>query len=281
MKNCKTVKMAFYIFISFCCLCDFAWAGVRINKPKVFLNIAPGSYDSGEIQVDNNGDEAVEVKAYLEDWIYKAQNGEKEFMPKATAPLSCSNWISFYPADFTIAVGGTQVVRYTVTVPKEAEGGHFSVLFFETGGGEMEKLDENGNVATVKVLNRLGSLFYVEPEGKVKKTAEINNIDISQNLNKLTLTFDFLNTGNTYITAKGTFNIMDSQGYVYARGELEEVFTQPKDKAQFRALVPTTNLGTGNYDMLVNLDYENGGTLITEVSFSVEPSGAVTSLKIK
>ncbi len=281
MKKTNIIILALSVLFFNFYFTFLSWAGVRIDKPKIRLSIAPGSYNGGEVKVENNGQEPITVKVYLEDWVYKSQDGGKEFMPKGTLPLSSSNWITFYPADFTIPVGGTQMVRYTVTVPEGVKGGHFSVMFFETGGGEMEKQDENGNTVMVKVLNRLGALFYVEPEGTIQKTSELKNLSISQNLNRLDVTADFLNTGNADIIANGTFNVMDNSGYVYARGEFEEVYTLPKDKVALHAVVPSTNLKSGDYDMLITLDFQSGGTLVKEAKFSVEPSGAITSITFK
>ncbi len=281
MKKNKIIFTSLLIlFINFFFI-FYSWAGIRIDKPKIRLTIAQGSYDGGEVKVENNGNDPAVVKVYLEDWVYKVQDGGKEFMPKGTSPLSCSNWITFYPADFTVPVGGTQMVRYTVTVPKDAKGGYYSVMFFETGGGELEKLDEQGNTMTVKVLNRLGALFYVEPEGTIQKTAELEGLEISQNLNRLKVSAHLVNTGNTDVAANGTFNIMDFQGYVYARGAFEDVYTLPKDKVTLNATVPSTNLKAGDYDMLITLDFQNGGNLIKEAKFSVESSGAVNSIIMK
>jgi len=281
MKKNKIIFTSLLIlFINFFFI-FYSWAGIRIDKPKIRLTIAQGSYDGGEVKVENNGNDLAVVKVYLEDWVYKVQDGGKEFMPKGTSPLSCSNWITFYPADFTVPVGGTQMVRYTVTVPKDAKGGYYSVMFFETGGGELEKLDEQGNTMTVKVLNRLGALFYVEPEGTIQKTAELEGLEISQNLNRLKVSAHLVNTGNTDVAANGTFNIMDFQGYVYARGAFEDVYTLPKDKVTLNATVPSTNLKAGDYDMLITLDFQNGGNLIKEAKFSVESSGAVNSIIMK
>ncbi|MFH0940247.1 MAG: hypothetical protein V1840_00125 [Candidatus Omnitrophota bacterium] len=281
MKKNNIIYTALFLLIINFCFVVCSWAGIRIDKPKIRLAIASGSYDGGEVKVENNGNEPVAVKVYLEDWVYKSQDGGKEFMPKGTTALSCSNWINFYPADFTLPVGGTQMVRYTVTVPQDAKGGYYSVMFFETGGGEMEKLDEQGNTMTVKVLNRLGALFYVEPQGTIQKTAELKNLEISQNLNRLNVSVELVNTGNTDIAASGTFNVMDAQGYVYARGAFEEVYTLPKDKTTLKAIAPSTNLKAGDYDMLITLDFQTGGNLIKEAKFSVEHSGAVNSLIMK
>jgi P pilus assembly chaperone PapD len=259
-----------------------AWAlGVRIDKPKVFLTISPGAYDSGEIQVENTGSEAIPIKVYLEDWVYAQQDGGKEFMPKATTPLSCSDWITFFPSDFTLQPGKSQVVRYTINVPKDATGGHYSVFFFETAGGDIKEVDQEGNNVFVKVLNRLGALFYVDAEGTVQKTAELQDLSISQKLNSLIVSANLVNTGNTYISCSGSFNILDKEGFVYARGEFEQAYTLPKDKIALRSAVSTTSLKSGNYDILLTLDFENGGSLVQEGNFTVLSEGSFSSVALK
>ena len=258
-----------------------AWAGIRIDKPKVRISVAPGAYDSGEIKIENTGKDPLSIKVYLEDWVYAEQAGGKEFMPKGTTPLSCSNWITFYPADFKLVPNGAQTVRYTVNVPADAKGGHYSVLFFETGGENVEGLNPQGNTVVIKVLNRLGALFYVEPEGTIQKSAELKNLNISLNLNNLIVAADFVNTGNTNITAKGTFDVLDDQGFVYARGEFDEVYTLPKDKVSVSAMAKSASLKPGTYDVLITLEFENGGTLIKEAQFSVSANGAITSVNQK
>lgn len=275
------VTILFFFLIMNFVLAPLAEAGLRIDKPKVRMSITPGSYDGGEIKVENTGQESLPIKVYLEDWIYKSQDGGKEFMAKGTAPLSCASWITFYPADFTLPPGGTQIVRYTVTVPDKARGGHYSVMFFETVGGEIENKMQEGTTALIKVLNRVGSLFYVDAEGTVQKTAEIKDLSIGQNLNRFTVTADLINTGNTDITTTGTFDVIDDQGFVYVRGAFDEVYTLPKDKVALKGTVPLTNLKAGTYDMLITLDFQNGGSLVQEVQFTVSSSGAITSLKPK
>ena len=258
-----------------------AWAGIRIDKPKIRLTISSGSYDGGEIKVENTGEEPITVKAYLEDWVYTKQDGGKEFMPKGTTPMSCSNWITFYPADFTLKPGTSQMVRYTVSVPADAKGGHYSVMFFETGGGETEEVNEKGNTVTIKILNRLGALFYVEPEGTTQKTADLKNINISQKLNNLIVTADFLNTGSADIKVKGSLDILDEAGYVYARGTFDEAYTLPQDKAFLQSKVSSANLKTGSYDMIMTLEFENGGTLVKEILFTVSADGNIGSITPK
>ena len=280
MGKRKILSIIFAVIINFS-LIVFAWAGIRIDKPKIRISVPPGSYESGEIKVENTGKEPITITVYLEDWVYSRQDGGKEFMPKGTTPLSCSNWITFYPADFTLPPNGVQIVRYTVNVPEDTKGGHYSVMFFETGGGNVETVNEEGNNVVIWVLNRLGALFYVEPEGTIQKTAEIKNLNITEKLNDFIVTADFFNMGNTDITATGTFNVIDDQGFVYARGEFDEVYTLPKDKATLLATAKSVNLKIGTYDMLITLEFQNGGTLVKEATFSVSGNGAISSINLK
>ncbi|MFA5039548.1 MAG: hypothetical protein WC732_07715 [Candidatus Omnitrophota bacterium] len=258
-----------------------ALAGLRIDKPKVRLLIKPGSYASDEIKVENTGKETMAVKVYLEDWVYSQQDGAKDFFPKGSTPLSCSPWMTFYPADLKLEAGKTAMVRYTVNVPADARGGHYCVMFFETAGGDIEQDTPEGTTAFIKVLNRVGALFYVEAEGTVEKKAELRNIRINQKLNDFIVSAEFANTGNTDITAQGTFDVLDASGVVYARGAFQEVYTLAGDKASLQASAFSVNLQPGPYDILMTLDFQNGGSLIQEANFTVGARGEVQDIRLK
>lgn len=279
----KRIAFLFLLVFSFCLVFSdsSAIAGIRIDNPKVRMTIAPGEYNGGEIKVDNTGREPISVRVYLEDWVYAQQDGGKNFSPKGSTPLSCAPWLTFYPADFELQAGATQIVRYTVAVPKGATGGHYCVMFFETGGGEMEGVNPSGEQIMVKVLNRLGALFYVEPEGTIQKSAELENLSLTQNLNDFNVSVQLKNTGNTDITAQGTFNVIDKEGFVYLRGEFEEVYTLPGDKAVLKSIVGSENLKSGDYDILLTIEFQNGGALVREAGFSVSPSAQITGISFR
>ncbi len=258
-----------------------ARAGLRIDSPKVRLSIPAGGHQGGDIKVENTGTDPISVRVYLEDWVFSDQTGGKTFFPKGTQKDSCAEWINFYPADMELAPGASQILRYTVTVPQGAGGGHFCVMFFETGGGMMEQLDESGNRVAVKVLNRLGALFYIEPEGTIERRGELDKMEAGHRLNDFILSADFVNTGNTDITAQGTLNIFDADGYVYGRAEFEEGYTRPGEKATLRAVASSLDLKPGAYDLIVTLEYEQGGVLTKEASFTFNADGTVSPLTLK
>ena len=282
MAHHKKASLFFVIsFVSLFLCAGTARAGLRIDSPKVRLPIPAGGHQGGEIHVENTGTEPVSVRVYLEDWVFSDQAGGKTFYPKGTQKNSCAEWINFYPADMELAAGSSQILRYTVSVPEGAAGGYFCVMFFESGGGMLEQLDESGNRVAVKVLTRLGALFYIEPEGTIERKGQVLKMEADHRLNDLVLSADFVNTGNTDITTHGTFNVFDAEGYVYGRGEFEESYTRPGDKATLHAVATSVNLKPGAYDLIVTLEYEQGGVLTKEASFTVGADGTVSSLSFK
>ena len=282
MNHHKTQTSFFIIsIVSLCLIAGTAHAGLRIDSPKVRLGVPAGGHQGGEIKVENLGADPIAVRVYLEDWVFSDQTGGKTFFPKGTQKESCAEWINFYPADMELAPGSPKTVRYTVSVPEGAAGGHFCVMFFETGGGMMEQVDESGNRMAVKVFNRLGALFYIEPEGTIERRGELVKMEAGHRLNDFTLSADFVNTGNTDIITRGTFNVFDADGYVYGRAEFEESYTRPGDKATLHAVAPSVDLKPGVYDLIVTLEYEQGGVLTKESSFTFDADGTVSPLTLK
>ncbi len=253
---------------------------LRINQPKIRLFIPPGGAQVGVIEVDNTSEDAVQVKAYLEDWIYTPlADGTKQFSPPGLLSFSASPWISFSPSEFSIPPFGRQVVNYRVTVPEGERGGHYAVLFFESIFGEKESQEGVG----MSLLVRIGSLFYVEPEGTIIRDAGLGNLSVKREGKALEIKADLKNTGNSDSTCAGTFHIMDAQGMVVARGEFNKVYTLPGDSAQ---IVSSTqeSFPDGRYDLVITLDLgkaleESGqgrGPVITkEASLEISKSGEV------
>lgn len=252
---------------------SFAFA-VRVDQAKVRLGIAPGELKTGSIRVENNSNAAIKIKAYLEDWYYiEPFDGSKEFASAGSLPLSCANWISFAPAEFTLPAYGAQAVNFTVNVPKDAKGGHFAVMFFETGLGETQK--EEG--VTVNVLGRIGTLFYIEPQGTIKKAADLTDFSIARESfqEPLEIKATFNNIGNTDITANGNYYIIDNNGVVYARGEFSDVYTLPNDTSKIHATWKE-KIPEGKYDIVLTLDFGQGESLVKEASLQIGPDGQVT-----
>lgn len=223
---------------------------LRLTEPKVRLTIAPGQSKSGQMAIENPAEQGLQVRCYLEDWFYTpGGDGGKEFRLASTTPLSCASWINFSPAEFSLKPYDRQLINYRVSVPPTARGGHYAVLFFETIIGETK--DEQG--LNVLILGRIGALFYVQPEGTVKKEAILKDIAIKEEEEGFKVTAIFKNIGNVDITAAGNFNLIDKNGLVFARGEFNEAYTLPQDEVFLQA-VWEKKVELGIYDLVITLD---------------------------
>lgn len=266
-------RILFFIVSCYLFLAPCAWAVeiINIDKPKVRINVAPGKEQRGSIKVTNPTPEPKEVRVYLEDWYYLVPfDGAKEFKPSGSLPHSAGSWINFAPSDFTVPAYGSKLVSFTVKIPKEAKGGHYAVLFFEMMLGKPEA-EEGVNVG---VAVRIASLFYVEPKGTIVREAKVENLSLEQQANQLNIEADLVNIGNTDITSKGTFYIIDRKGIVYARGKFNDIYMLPGDSGRLEATAGS-KLSAGVYDLIMTLQYHDGTVKVVEEAIEILASGRI------
>jgi hypothetical protein len=173
------------------------------------------------------------------------------------------------------------VVNYRVKVPEGEKGGHYSVLFFESSFGEKESQEGVG----MNLVVRIGSLFYIEPEGTTIRDADLSDLSVKRKDKVLEIKVDLKNSGNVDSTCAGTFHIMDAQGMVIARGEFNKVYTLPGDFAQLASSTQEA-ISKGRYDLVITLDLgkaleelgKGRGPVITkEASLDISESGEVVA----
>ena len=264
-----TKKFALFVslFILVCMPSDARAATIRISAPKVQLELAPGETYSGEMTAENPTEEEVKVKIYLQDWVYSpGGRGEKNFTPVGSTPLSAGKWIVFTPTEDTIKPFGRTTVRYTVTVPQEAKGAHYAVLFFETVLGTAK--DEEG--VNVLVAGRVGSLFYIETKGLTERSGEIKSVDLkpSEGNKPTEIITTFRNTGDVDISLGGNYLILDKEGKVYGRGDLNKIYTFPKETETGKSEW-VGRLAKGSYQVVLTYDLGKGKNIVEEKTLTV------------
>lgn len=259
----KKLKLLFFsaFFLSFLSGTSYG-AIIRINTPKIELELAPGQTSSGEIEVENPTDQEMKLRIYLEDWHYKAiGSGEKDFGPAGSFPFSGSSWITFSPSSAVVPPFGKVTERYTIKAPSDAKGSYYSVLFFENILGHV--VDEQG--ASLQVAGRIGSLFFIRVKGTVERSGEVESLVLipPAGNSPLEIAADFKNTGNVDITLEGNYVLMDASGAIVARGALEKIYTQPGGEAK-RTTKWVGRLAPGKYDAIITFDLGDGKNVVQE-----------------
>lgn len=272
----RLLLKGFFVFMAFCLLGSHVLAlDFQIDKAKARVSLPPGWSDGDVIIVENKDDQPIDIRVYISDWVYTNQNGEKDFMPAGTHPMSAADWIKFYPADFTLSGKGRQEVRYVVAVPPDAVGGHYAILFFEVQAGNVW---DDAKGVNVKVYNRLGSLFYVEPEGTITREATISDFKLTTLPEGYEVSALFQNVGNVDITAKGTLDIINEEGFVLSRASFKDVYSMPQDKANLYIKDTAANFTKGNYDIILTFDLD-GGILVKEYQMEISGTGQIVNIK--
>lgn len=241
-------------------------ATLTINVPSVEVEVPPGGTQSGEITVENPTETEASLKTYLEDWMYVTPDGDKKFAPPGSMPISASDWLTFASPGTSIPPYGRVTVRYTLRVPEDAKGGHYSVMFFETIVGN--QVDQEG--VSVDVAGRIGTLFVVLPKGTVVRSGEIASLDIEapEGNRPMKIKTVFKNTGNVHISLEGTFLILDEAGQIRARGELLKLYTFPGQSGE-RVSEWVGRLPKGNYTAIVTYNLGKGKSLVEERALTI------------
>lgn len=236
-----------------------------IEEGKVTLAVSGGDRISQSLTIHNTSTESIAVKVYWEDFQYQAPyDGAKNFLAAGTAPRSASQWVSYSPQEFTIPAFSQRKVDYIVSVPAQIEGGYYGVLFFEKAGDPVR--DATG----VKIISRVGCLFFIEAKDK-KKNASLQDIKISSSI----VSGNFVNQGDVVLIPQITYYIMDDQGVAVDRGEIRKLYIPPGETALWE-ISPAAELAAGSYTMVINADLEDGDVVVKEVDFVKDSGGNMT-----
>ena len=94
-----------------------AQLSMSLSPVRVEHAIPPGELWTDIVTVENVSERPLRARVTIADW-YLERNGTPVFVKRGTRPgLSMSRWIDVNPTEFEVAPGGTQVVRYTLSVP--------------------------------------------------------------------------------------------------------------------------------------------------------------------
>lgn len=250
---------------------------INISPPSLKLSVQPGQSASGTITVLNRGEETVGILVYTEDWLY-APDGSKSFHAAGTTPLSCAKWLRIFPKKFQLEGGEKMGVQYTVNMPEDAKGGYYAVVFFESVPSAEEERDEG---MMVRFAGRLGTIIYLETEGKSTRSATVESFSVTvpQSDKPLEMSLSYKNTGDVYIGAEGTLNIIDDEGNIFGKETFGPVNTLPGDtrgtKAEWLG-----ELEEGTYYTVVTLDIGGDEPIVREAEFTVSSGGTIESLSV-
>ncbi len=275
MKKMITAGMGAVVLLVAWMPCAYPFA-LNISPPSFTAKIAPGESTSGTITVSNGSDDRVGILVYAQDWVY-APDGSKTFHAAGTTPLSCAEEIRIFPKKFNLEPGDKMPVQYTITLPQDASGGYYAVIFFESVPlGE----EEDAEGMMIRFAGRLGTIVYAETEGTVIRKADVNSFSVTPPTSNSPLVMNFVihNLGNVYIGAEGTLNIIDAEGNVYGKKNFGPVNTLPGDSRE-ATVEWFGELEEGSYFAVMTLDAGGDMPVVKEAEIAVRAGGSIDEVE--
>lgn len=267
MKNFKIGLAIFAIICAFSCV---SWAmKMNIDPARVEISVKAGEEKSGTVTVLNYDETgSMRVKAYVQDLVY-LPDGSNDFLAPGSTPWSLGSWIKIGPTEFEIPAGKQEAVRYIISVPKDAKGGRYGIIFFETITPPSQAKEVG---ATVNV--RLGSILLVTVEGTKTIKAKLTGMSTGTEKDKaFGIYWTVYNDSNVLVRPFGTVKIIDSVKKEVAAIDVnkEKSGVLPKTSRKFTAYYKdAAKLPKGEYYAQIVLDYGGDALLGGQSKFKID-----------
>lgn len=247
-----------------------ASAQLLLETGKVALSLAPGETAVGEIKINNMTDKEVSVKAYWQDFIYTPPfDGNKKFLSPTTTSYSCTQWVSFNPQDFILKPFEKKIISYNIKFPAQAQGGYYGVLFFENSTGKKD------SKTGVSVIARVGCLFFLETAGSLKSASVVDTSAVASRIEG-----EIQNKSQIILIPKGIFYIMNGEGMIVDRGEVDTFYLPPGQDVPFFINI-SDKVSSGTYTMVLTFDLGDGASLVQEIDFERSDNSVLKILQVR
>lgn len=277
--------------------------GIAISPPSYELTGNPGDKIENVIKVTSASSTPIIYEALVEDFRVEGQEGQVTVSADDNNPNAFSKWFKIEPTTFALEPKQTAIIKFTITVPKNAEpGGHFASVLFQA------KQIESSSSTGAQVLQRIGSLVLMNISGATTESGKVENFSTKtfegswENVvnedtkvitysprNEITdkekpksafssgpIAFDLVlkNEGNVHYSPKGTVTIYNIFGQ-----KVDELQIEPKNvfpgggERRITVVWPKKNLWGLRYTAKVVALYgTKNQTLTSETSFWAFPT---------
>jgi P pilus assembly chaperone PapD len=230
-----------------------ASASIGVGPLTLIIEAGPGGSSSGYFKVINDGQNPEDITISLADWSLGLDGGI-QFAEPGTVERSLANWISYSPATFRLEPGQIQRVDFTITVPSEKSGDHWTLFFVE--GSEVTPVAQTTGALTtsVGVKVRYGvKLFQRDPEAT--RIGQITGMELLAT-DPLKLKVVFASNGDGVLwRVTGRVEIRNSTGAAVRTLEIEEFTVLPGGERELVLEDKGGRLAAGDYIALAIIDF--------------------------
>lgn len=235
-----------------------------ITPIRVELKAKPGSQITDIFHVRNNSSQPVRIKVYVENWQMQ-ENGTPLFIGQQPTNYSCRDWIKVNPPDFRLKPGEIRTVRFTVSVPQEAEpAGYHAAVSFEN---VLETPPETKQ-SRVGLIGKIAAAVYVVV-GNVEPQGSIEDIIFETKGESQFIKLKISNQGKTHFRLKGEIVLRTADGKKVATLLIPDEPVLPESE-RFVPIELKEKLTSGIYKIETKLDIGREELLVLEKEISVK-----------
>jgi hypothetical protein len=234
-----------------------------LGPGKIEIWADPGDEFQKELMISNRIGQTMEFKIEIED--FKGSSDPNQtiiLLGKEKGPYSLKDFLFPEITEFTLKHGQRIILPVKISIPKDAEpGGLYGAILISTNPpiteGKVEKEKARGQV---RMVSRLGSLFFVKVKGEVIEKGFFKDFLTKKFYEKGPISFElfFENKGNVHLTPYGIIEIKNLLGRKVGEIEIEPFFALP-DSLRKREVKWERGLLFGKYMALASLNrgYQN------------------------
>lgn len=244
---------------------------IGISPVTFELTGNPGDVIENYVRVYNpNAENIVGIKIEVEDIAPTGEAGYVIVEPAETETYSLARWLKAEPEEFNLNPGEEKVVRFTVTVPENAEpGGHYGTILAST------KAVAGPGVTGAMVIQRVGSLVLLTVPGEMKEELIVKEFTAPgySEYGPIAFVVKLENKGTVHVRPVALVTITDFMGKKVADIALTQRNILPEAVRKYEISLDKKWLLGGKYTaaLVGNYGISNTSLIPTVVTFWVFP----------
>ncbi len=237
------------LFILILWLSALVWASTTVDPSRLLFMAKPGERVTGIIKVTNPSDKTAEVSATIYDWTLN--NADRMVTSEVgTRKESLKGLIKFNPQNFKIAPGESQIVRFTMTAPKDGDlFERRGIVFFEE-----KSVYQNQEGMGANVVTQVGSTIYLAFEGMRMafnlKDAKVEKAPDGKYQGVVTI----VNQGAGHVRYRISYKLINEKKALIYENQFSEKVILPQFDRNISFPLPD-KLAPGKYNLIMKISF--------------------------
>ena len=230
--------------------------GISLLPNRIEVVIPAGTEKTVGVAVDYTRDAPgkmplLRLAARLEDWALD-EKGEVRTAPVNTLPRSAASWITYTPSEFTIAPETRQILRFTITVPKDAAPGDYYLACYVEN--RLAPPPPTQGKAQLTINFRFYTMIYVMVPG-LSRDGELQGLETAMVNGFPIVSPKLANKGNSRIRPMQSVEIRDAADKVVFSSPMSEALVVLGGHSWQMPIPIDAALPAGKYKLAYTVDF--------------------------